>query len=93
MSTIQIVQVTPEELHSHLSKAILSNVAQLKELFAKSEYSELLTRKEVSKLLKVDVSTIYNWTKDGKLKSYGIKGRIYFKRSEIESALTELKTK
>lgn len=51
---------------------------------------KLLTRQEVADLFKVNVTTIYNWTKKGKLMPYGIGGRIYFKQSELEDALVPI---
>jgi excisionase family DNA binding protein len=93
MSSIKIVQLTPEELSAYLAQAVKEQFTELKSLFKANEKTELLTRSEIASLLKVDKSTIYNWTRSGVLKSYSIKGRVYFKRSEIESALTELKTK
>lgn len=52
---------------------------------------ELLTREETYKLLKIDSSTLWAWTKQGKLKSYGIANRRYYKRSEILECLILLK--
>lgn len=53
-----------------------------------------LTRKEVSDLLKVDLSTVHNWSKKGILKRYQIGGgRVYYKLSDIENSFVELKTK
>ncbi|NND10098.1 MAG: helix-turn-helix domain-containing protein, partial [Flavobacteriaceae bacterium] len=42
---------------------------------------------EVARMLKIDLSTLHLWCKEGKLKKYGIGKRVYFKRSEIEEAL------
>lgn len=44
---------------------------------------ELLTREETYKLLKIDSSTLWAWTKKGKLKAYGIANRRYYKKNEI----------
>lgn len=52
--------------------------------------NELLDKKETAKLLKVSVSSIWLWTKKGKLKSYGIEGRVYWKRGEVLAALNEI---
>ena len=49
-----------------------------------------LTRKEVSKMLKVDLSTIHNWTKQNILTSYGIGGRVYYKLEDVEKAIIKL---
>lgn len=52
---------------------------------------ELLTREETYKLLKIDSSTLWTWTKKGKIKAYGIANRRYYKRSEILECLILLK--
>ena len=62
---------------------------ELKEVVDKCEV-ELVTRKEAARLLRVDVSTIHNWTKQDLIKAYGIKHRVYYKKTELISALKEL---
>lgn len=51
---------------------------------------QYLTRAEVAKMLKCDLSTIHNWTKKGKLKPVGIGNRVYFKLSDIEASLISI---
>lgn len=51
---------------------------------------ELLTRLEACKFLKIDQSTLWNWTKKGKVKAYGISNRRYYKKDELISCLTPL---
>ncbi len=51
---------------------------------------EFLTRTEVSKLLKITVTTLDRWTVQGQLTRYGIGKKIYYKRSEIETSLVEI---
>ena len=41
-------------------------------------------------MLKVDISTISNWCKTGKLKQYGIGARVYFKRKDLEESIIKL---
>jgi excisionase family DNA binding protein len=55
----------------------------LKKHFQPKESNEYLTRSEVAEMLKINLSTVHNWTKNGKLISYGIGGRVYFKRAEL----------
>lgn len=50
-----------------------------------------LTREDVSNMLQISESTVFNWTKNGTLKAYQIVGRIYYKLHEIEAAFVELK--
>jgi excisionase family DNA binding protein len=62
-------------------------LADLKEYFEPKEPVELMTRNEVAEYLKVDLSTLWNWTNKGKLTAYGIGARVYYKRNEIEQCL------
>lgn len=50
-----------------------------------------LTRDDVAKMLQINVSSVFNWTKKGTLKSYQLEGRLYYKLHEIEAAFVELK--
>ena len=52
--------------------------------------AKLLSRNEVAKLLKIDLSTVHNWTKKGKLLAHGLGNRVYYKRSEVEAAIKPL---
>lgn len=88
---IQFIQVSPEELESNILKGVDKRLSELKKDFQPKEPTELLTRKEVAQLLKCDVSTVYRWTEKGLLKKYGIGNAVYYKRSEVEQALIELK--
>ena len=56
-----------------------------------AESNDLLTRKDVASYFQIDLGTVHNWTNKGYLKSYGIGRRVYYKRSEVEDALTPLK--
>lgn len=88
MSTItQLHNTSLEELISNLSEAFRMEIEQLKVHFSPRQPDELLTRDEVAKLLKINISSVYNWTKQGTLKRHAIGGRVYFKRSEIEESL------
>ena len=44
---------------------------------------DLITAKQVSKLLGVSLVSIHKWKKDGKLKFYRFGTRIRFKKSEV----------
>lgn len=49
---------------------------------------DLITRKEAIKLLSTTPATLWRWEKHGKIKSYGIEGKRYYKRTELLEALT-----
>jgi excisionase family DNA binding protein len=87
-STI-IHEVSPDEI-ANLFHGLQQQLKELKMNLEPKKPTELLTRNEVAELLKVDLSTIHNWCKKNKLIPFGIGNRIYFKRSDIESALVNL---
>lgn len=80
---IQFIQVTPEQLQELILEGLRSEFESLKRDFHPKEQDEYLTRQEVADLLKVDLSTVHNWTRKGKLQAYGLGHRVYYKRSEI----------
>ncbi|WP_052461135.1 helix-turn-helix domain-containing protein [Psychroserpens mesophilus] len=66
---------------------IRNQLEELKNSFEPKTPDENLTRDEVAKILKCDVSTVHNWTVKGKLKKYGIGNKVYYKRAEVEAAI------
>lgn len=90
MQQLQFVATTPQQFRNDINKDVKSLLDELKKSFQPKTPEELLSRKETAKLLKINLSSLYNWTKDGRLKAYGISGKVYYKRSEVESALIEL---
>lgn len=91
METIQFIQVTPEQLKEEILNGVQNQINELKKHFEPKEPTEYLTRREVANLLGVNLTTLNNWTRKGILKSYGIGGRVYYKRNEVENAIIELK--
>ena len=71
-------------------KSKRKEVSELRRTTPNLSSDELMTRQEVANFLKIDLSTLHHWTKNGKLKSYGLGKRVYFKRSEINDALLKL---
>jgi len=90
MKRLQMVQITPEQLQEAIISGLKAQLVELKKELEPKEPSEYLTRNEVKDLLKVDLSTVHNWTKRGKLHSYGLGNRVYYKRSEVEAAIKPL---
>ena len=88
---IQLIQLTPNELQNAIIEGVNKQLKELKTHFQPKEPAELLTRSETSLLLKVNLTTLWNWTKKGKLKSYGIGNRVYYKRHEVMQSIINLK--
>jgi len=89
-SAIQFIQVSPEQLQSEITKGVKIQLDEFLKHFKPKQPNDYLTRKDVADMFGVDLSTIANWQKNGKLKPYGIGGRVYFLRSDIEASLTPL---
>jgi excisionase family DNA binding protein len=53
---------------------------------------EYLTRVEVCNLLRISLSTLHYYSKDGTLQSYRIGGRILYKTGEVQNAIQEIQT-
>ena len=85
----QLHNTTPEELLKPIQE-LKEQIEELRKNFQPKEPEEYLSRAEVAQLLKVDISTIHNWGKSGKLKRHGLGNRVYYKRSEVEQAIQEL---
>lgn len=81
---------TLDKRQSNIENILLElsqTVNSIKQNFEPKNPTELLSRNEVSILLKCNLGTIHNYCKSGKLIPYGIGNRVYFKRSDIENAL------
>ncbi len=86
----QLHNLSKEEL-SDFFKDLKKQLEEIKDNFQPKEPEEYLTRSEVADILKIDVSSVHNWTKKGILQRYGIGHRVYYKRSEVEESITQLK--
>lgn len=84
MEAIQFINYTPEQLQEEILKGIKTHLETILSGFQPKQDDEYLTRNEVAKLLKVDVSTVHNWTKSGRLKKYGFGNKVYYLKSEIK---------
>jgi hypothetical protein len=56
----------------------------------KNEDDILLSRFETCELLKINFSTLWKHTKSGKLTSYGIGNRVFYKKAEILKNIKKL---
>lgn len=90
MQSIQFVATTPQELQKEISQSVKAHLDEFLKHFKPKQPNDYLTRKDVADMFGVDLSTVANWQKNGKLKPYGLGGRVYFLRSDIEASLTPL---
>jgi phosphorylcholine metabolism protein LicD len=67
------------------------DLEELKKELKKESSDEILSREETLKFLHIDSSTLWAWTKKGKVKAYGIGNRRYYKKAELLQSLIPLK--
>lgn len=88
---VEIENISVDELVVNITNKVLVGLEiRLEQLQEKKQKEQLLTRTETAKYLKVDSSTLWSWTKKGKLKAYGIGNRVYYKMNEIDEALIRI---
>ena len=75
------------DLISNCVKAELQKINEVIQLNPKTEPSELLTREEVAKILKVSYTTLFHWNNSGELSAQKIGNRVYYQRSIIMDKL------
>lgn len=90
MQTVQFIQTTPQELQNQITEGVKNQLQEFLKLYQPKQPNEYLTRSDVAKMFNVDLSTIHNWSKSGKLKPLGLGARVYFLRSDIEQSLQPL---
>lgn len=91
-NAILLETLTVEQLQQLIGTSVQNGILELqKQLQTKDNSEELLTREETCQFLKIDSSTLWAWTNNGKVKAYGIGARRYYKRSELLECLTLLK--
>jgi len=86
MGTIQMIQVTPNELANLISESVKSQIQELINATNKEQLkdeNDLLSRKETADFFKVSLVSIHSWMKDGIIKPYKVGNRTYFKKSEL----------
>lgn len=87
-----VTQVDPEEFKNALIDGVKNQLEEFKKhLNNQEKANEYLSRNDVSKMLGINLSSVHNWTKKGLLRAYQISGRVYYKRSEVEESIVELK--
>jgi hypothetical protein len=90
MKSIQFIGYTPEQLQAAITASIEGRLDDFLKNFKPKEPNEYLTRRNIADMFAVDISTVHNWTKSGKLHALGISGRVYYLRSQVEASLKPL---
>ena len=87
---LQFISICPDELKKEILEGVSKQLENFKRDLPLKEQNEWLTRQEVARMLKIDLSTLYHWSKKGKLTAYGLSGRVYYKKHEVDAAIKKL---
>lgn len=89
-NSILLQNLSPELLTELIKESVKSQFEEFKKSFSFSNPNELLTREETCQFLKIDSSTLWHWTKKGKVIAHGISNRRYYKKTELLNAIKPL---
>lgn len=83
--------ISPEEPKQLIKDVIKEEFMDFKKNLEIKLSDILLTRSETCEFLKIDSSTLWDWTRKGKITCYGIGARRYYKKDEFLNCLVVLK--
>lgn len=89
-STIMLHNLSPLDLERIIKEAVGSQFEEFRRTLSIDNPDLLLTRSEACSFLKINMTTLWNWTKKQKIISYGIGNRVYYKKSELLASLVRL---
>lgn len=85
--TINMQGISIQELKQILRDTIRIELQIFGKSFLKNSECDFLTRKQTAILLQIDLSTLYDWTKAGKLDCKKVGRRVYYLKVDIENLL------
>lgn len=86
---IQTFQLSPEQLSQMIISGIREELQKFQSVLGeKSNEKDLMTRKEVCNYLQCSETSLWTWTKTGKIKATKIgKKKVMYQRSDVEAFL------
>ena len=89
-NSIMLHNLAPNDLEELIRKVVIEQLEAFRKNTSTENPDELLTREDACLLLKISLTSLWNWTKKGKLKAYGMGNRVYYKRGELMESLTRI---
>lgn len=94
MHNVVLSPIAPEELIKSISDRVTENILERLRAEPRQEAQSeegLMTREEVLSYLQISSTTLWRYEKEGRLKSYSVCGKRYYKKPEIEASLIQKK--
>jgi len=89
-NTIMLHNLSPVDLEQIIKETIKNQMEEFRRTLSIDTPDVLLTRSEACSFLKINMTTLWNWSKKGKIISYGIGNRVYYKKSELLESLVRI---
>lgn len=93
MKSIQVFQLTIEDLSLIISEAVANELQKVSTLITPKptqKENELLSRDETSKLLKVSFTTLFNWNREKVLEAKKLGKKVYYLKSDVLNKLNNV---
>lgn len=78
------------ELNDLINESVSDQIQSFLKDLKQDQKPKLLSRYETADYLGIDLSTLYTWVKDGRIKMYAIGGKRYFKENELADSLIQI---
>jgi hypothetical protein len=89
-NAIMLHNLTPADLEELITRVVKDQLQEFKRNVPTENPNELITRAEACTLLKINITTLWNWTKKGNIIAYGIGNRVYYKKGELMQSLIRI---
>lgn len=89
-NAIMLQNVSLEKLETLIARVVKMQLEEFYESQPTNAKEVLLTREEACTFLKINKTSLWKWTKNGKLKAYGLGNRVYYKRAELLESVKKI---
>ena len=91
---LNFVNISLEDMTCIMREIVASELQKAKEIILQTpidDSDKILTREEVCKLLKVSLTTLFNWNNDKTLVNYKVGRRVYYMKTDVLALLNPIK--
>jgi|LakMenEpi03Aug12_release.lakeMendotaPanAssembly.Ray.scaffolds.fasta_scaffold86851_3 excisionase family DNA binding protein len=91
---LNFVNISLEDMTCIMREIVASELQKAKEIILPTpidDSDKILTREEVCKLLKVSLTTLFNWNNDKTLVNYKVGRRVYYMKTDVLALLNPIK--
>ena len=91
METNMLIQISPEQLSQMIISGIKEELQKFQSVSGeKSNNKDLMTRKEVCDYLQCSQTSLWAWTKDGKISATKVgKKKVLYRKNDVDIFLNE----